>query len=148
MTRMIYLESIGILLFTDLTPKVIPINRPNIFIDETGSLFFLTLNPLLETLKVNHTHGARAMTGNNQGVLRIIMVFPAKTAFNLIRVALEFIKVIQGLNLDSFFQLLLVQLLGTHLVKITSEILDPEPNSSQFNRVTFLNKVTVVHALD
>ena len=127
---MVHLEGIGILLLANLTAEIIPVNRPDIFIDETRSLFFLTQNPLLETLKVDHAHGSRAMTRNNQGVFLIIVVVPANTALDLIRIALQLIKVIQCLYLQRLFQLLLVQFLRAHLVKITSEILDPKPNSS------------------
>jgi hypothetical protein len=139
-------ESVWIHLFANLALESLPVEWPHILVLSTWwFLLLLSKNPGLEALEMDETHWSLTLAGDNERIGLIILVTPTNSALNLILTSI--IKVLGTLDLHSFSQLLLIQLILRHVNIVASEVLDSESNTTQLDCVKFFNFVVIFAAL-
>lgn len=137
------LESVGIHVLADLAFETLPIKWAHVLVLSIWRLFlFLSQHPILQALEMDQAYGTSAFACNDQRIVLVLFWAPADSALNLVFSA-SFTKVLDSLDLLSFFKFLVVELSFTHHDLVTLEVLDSESNSTQFNGVKFLNFVVV-----
>jgi len=94
---------------------------------------------------MDQSYRSSTFAGNNKRICRVVIVAPAYSTLNLIRGGI--LNILDAFDLESFSKLLIVQFGFRHLKFLTAEVLDSEPNSSQFNGIKLLDLVVILSTL-
>ena len=107
-------------MLADLTFKSLPVEGPDIHIlGGEGFLLLLSKHPVLQALEMDESYRAFALACHDERVLRGFFRTPADSALD---VFLRLVDVLGTLHTVSFSQLLLIELLLSHLLLVLSLI--------------------------
>ena len=94
---------------------------------------------------MNESYRSFTLTGNDQRIIGVLIVTPTDSALGLVRS--DVWNVLDSLDFHGLLEFLVVELFLGHLLLVTSEVLDSEPDSSKFNSVKFLDLVVIFATL-